>query len=88
MFHSRQSRSRGAQDESVYFPPVPTIVLNGEPHPVDEETTVAALVTALGLAPQQVAVEKNREIVPRSAYTQTCLRDGDRLEIVTFVGGG
>ena len=72
----------------MYFPPVPTIVLNGEPHPVDEETTVAALVTALGLAPQQVAVEKNREIVPRSAYTQTCLRDGDRLEIVTFVGGG
>lgn len=88
MFHPRQSRNGGAQGESVYFPPVPTIVLNGEPHPVDEETTVAALVTALGLAPQQVAVEKNREIVPRSAYTQTCLRDGDRLEIVTFVGGG
>lgn len=70
------------------FPAVPTIVLNGEPHPVGEDTTVAALVTALGLAPQQVAVEKNREIVPRSAYAQTPVRDGDRLEIVTFVGGG
>jgi thiamine biosynthesis protein ThiS len=72
----------------VYVPPVPTIVLNGEPRALAEDTTVAALVTALGLAPQQVAVEKNREIVPRSAHAQTILRDGDQLEIVTFVGGG
>ena len=72
----------------MYVPPVPTIVLNGEPRALAEETTVAALVTALGLVPQQVAVEKNREIVPRSAHAQTLLRDGDQLEIVTFVGGG
>ncbi len=72
----------------MYVPPVPTIVLNGEPRALAEDTTVAALVTALGLAPQQVAVEKNREIVPRSAHAQTILRDGDQLEIVTFVGGG
>ncbi len=72
----------------MYVPPVPTIVLNGEPRALAEETTVAALVTALGLVPQQVAVEKNREIVPRSAHAQTILRDGDQLEIVTFVGGG
>ena len=78
----------GGTPDSVYVPPVPTIVLNGEPHTVAEETTVAALVTALGLLPQQVAVEKNREIVPRSAHAQTLLRDGDQLEIVTFVGGG
>lgn len=67
---------------------MPTIVLNGEPHPVAEGTSVAALVTALGLQSQQVAVEKNREIVPRSAHAREPLRDGDRLEIVTFVGGG
>lgn len=72
----------------MYVPPVPTIVLNGEPRAVAEETTVAGLVTSLGLSPQQVAVEKNREIVPRSAHAQTLLRDGDQLEIVTFVGGG
>ncbi|MBA3545353.1 MAG: sulfur carrier protein ThiS [Nannocystis sp.] len=74
--------------DSVYVPRVPTIVLNGEPHSLAEETTVAALVTALGLVPQQVAVEKNREIVPRTEHAQTILRDGDQLEIVTFVGGG
>ena len=67
---------------------MPTIVLNGEPHPIVEGTSVAALVTALGLQPQQVAVEKNRQIVPRSAHADESLRDGDRLEIVTFVGGG
>ena len=74
--------------DSVYVPPVPTIVLNGEPHPLADDTTVAALVAGLGLSPQQVAVEKNREIVPRSEHAQTILRDGDQLEIVTFVGGG
>jgi len=67
---------------------VPTIVLNGEPRPIAEDTSVAALVAELGLSPQQVAVEKNREIVPRGAHAQELLRDGDRLEIVTFVGGG
>ena len=65
-----------------------TIVLNGEPHPIADGTTVAALVAALGLSPQQVAVEKNREIVPRSAHADEQLREGDQLEIVTFVGGG
>ena len=67
---------------------MPTIVLNGEPHPIAEGTSVAALVAALGLQPQQVAVEKNREIVPRSAHARELLGEGDRLEIVTFVGGG
>ena len=67
---------------------MPTIVLNGEPHPIAEGTSVAALVAELGLMPQQVAVEKNREIVPRGVHAQEILRDGDRLEIVTFVGGG
>jgi thiazole synthase/sulfur carrier protein len=49
---------------------------------------VAALVDALGLDPRKVAVERNLEIVPRSAYLKTPLADGDRIEIVQFVGGG
>lgn len=71
----------------MYLPPV-TIQLNGEPHDVAEGTTVATLVAALGLDPRQVAVERNREIVPRASYPATPLADGDHLEIVTFVGGG
>ena len=67
---------------------MPTLVLNGEPHPFTAGTTVAALVASLGLDPRQVAVELNREIVPRATYDQTELVDGDRLEVVTFVGGG
>ena len=67
---------------------MPTIVLNGEPRPIAEGTSVAALVAELGLQPQQVAIEKNREIVPRGAHAHELLRDGDLLEIVTFVGGG
>lgn len=52
------------------------------------ETTVAGLLSQLQLQPGNVAVERNREIVPRAQYGQTALADGDRLEIVTFVGGG
>jgi sulfur carrier protein len=72
----------------VPSPAVPTIVLNGEPLTVPDDDTVAALVTRLGLVPAQIAVEKNRDIVPRAEYARATLRDGDRLEIVTFVGGG
>ncbi|MBL9102192.1 MAG: sulfur carrier protein ThiS [Myxococcales bacterium] len=67
---------------------MPTIVLNGEPHAIADDDTVAALVARLGLVPAQIAVERNRDIVPRAAYATTALREGDRLEIVTFVGGG
>ena len=49
---------------------------------------VAALVATLGLDPRKVAVERNLEIVPRSAYAATQLTDGDRIEIVHFIGGG
>ena len=63
------------------------IVLNGE----DREVTasnVASLIDDIGLDGRKVAVERNREIVPRSLYLATGLADGDRLEIVHFVGGG
>ena len=64
------------------------IVLNGEPHPLEPGTSVAALLETLELDPRQVAVERNREIVPRATYAETLLADGDTLEVVTFVGGG
>jgi sulfur carrier protein len=47
-----------------------------------------ALITELGLDPRKVAVERNLEIVPRSLHADTALADGDRIEIVQFVGGG
>jgi thiamine biosynthesis protein ThiS len=67
---------------------VPTIIVNGEPRATQDGQTVAELLRELGLDPRQVAVERNREIVPRAEHGQAVLDDGDELEIVTFVGGG
>lgn len=64
------------------------LILNGEPHAVAGIVNVAGLVADLGLDPRKVAVERNLEIVPRSAYARTALVDGDRIEIVHFIGGG
>jgi sulfur carrier protein len=50
--------------------------------------TLAALVELLGMKPDRVAVELNRDIVPRDRWLETQLDDGDRLEVVHFVGGG
>jgi sulfur carrier protein len=50
--------------------------------------TLAVLVETLGMKPDRVAVELNRDIVPRDRWPETPLKDGDRLEIVHFVGGG
>ena len=50
--------------------------------------TLAALVEALGMKPDRVAVELNRDIVPRERWPDTRLNEGDRLEVVHFVGGG
>ena len=64
------------------------IILNGEEKGLDGPVSVAGLAEALGLDPRKVAVERNLEIVPRSAYSTTSIADGDRIEIVHFVGGG
>ena len=64
------------------------LLLNGEERAFDGLADVAGLVAALGLDPRKVAVERNLEIVPRSAYGRTALADGDRIEIVHFIGGG
>ena len=63
------------------------ITVNGEEWRV-EAKTIAALVVELELDPRKVAVEHNLAIVPRSLHGATPLSDGDRLEIVQFVGGG
>lgn len=64
------------------------ITVNGEPRTAPAGSSIADLVVALGLRPQQVAVERNRSIVPRAQHATTVLQDGDRLEVVTFFGGG
>jgi thiamine biosynthesis protein ThiS len=64
------------------------LTVNGEPREVAPPHTVAALLAAIGLDTRKVAVERNEEIVPRSRYAETLLADGDRLEIVHFIGGG
>ena len=65
-----------------------TLTINGEQRAFAGLADVAALVAALGLDPRKVAVERNLEIVPRSAYGRTPIADGDRIEIVSFIGGG
>ncbi|MDB5429348.1 MAG: thiS [Caulobacter sp.] len=64
------------------------LTINGEERTFEALSDVAALVGALGLDLRKVAVERNLEIVPRSVYAQTALCDGDRIEIVHFIGGG
>lgn len=62
--------------------------LNGDPREYAAGLTLAALIEQLGMKSDRVAVELNREIIPRERWTETRLDDGDRLEIVQFVGGG
>ena len=64
------------------------LTVNGEARSFEGVATIASLVAELGLDKRKLAVERNLEIVPRSAYAATALADGDRIEIVAFVGGG
>ncbi len=65
-----------------------TLTVNGEPKSAPEGITLGELVRELGLEMSPIAVELNREVVPKGRHGETCLREGDRLEIVTLVGGG
>lgn len=65
-----------------------TIHVNGEARAVDRETTVAELLAALKIESRHCAVEVNLELVPRALHERRRLAEGDRLEIVTLVGGG
>jgi len=64
------------------------LTVNGEERSFDAIGVIADLVASLGLDARKVAVERNLEIVPRSAYGATALVEGDRIEIVHFIGGG
>lgn len=64
------------------------ITCNGEAREVDSGCTVARLLAELGLEPKHVAVEVNLELVPRTRHAERPLSEGDRLEIVSLVGGG
>ena len=64
------------------------LTINGENHTLDSTMTLEALLAHLGLTKGKVAIERNLEIVPRSLYPETTVEEGDRLEIVHFIGGG
>lgn len=64
------------------------ITVNGVEREVKPGTSIAALIEQLQLRTDRIATERNREVVPKAKYAETALQDGDKLEIVTFVGGG
>ena len=64
------------------------INVNGQQRTVSNGTTIAELLSELGLESRHVAVEVNLEIVPRGKHAEHRLAEGDRLEVVTLVGGG
>ncbi len=64
------------------------ITLNGDPRSIPDQTSVAELLALLGLTPERVAVERNEALVRRAQFGETRLAPGDRVEIVTLVGGG
>jgi thiazole synthase len=64
------------------------VTINGEVRRLGGPLTIRQMVTDLGLEPAKIAVERNLEIVPRSQYSEIDVRDGDRFEIVHFIGGG
>ena len=64
------------------------ITLNGEPYDIEQPLTVADLLERLSIDPRRVAIEHNLAILRRPAFTDTMIHEGDRVEIVNFVGGG
>jgi len=65
-----------------------SITLNGEPYPLGGDTRLTELLERLKMRRGRVAVEINREIVPKANYDATVVRAGDKVEIINFVGGG
>jgi sulfur carrier protein len=64
------------------------ITVNGTARPLSEPLTLAQLLDQLGLTGKRLAVEVNRDIVPRGEHATHALRDGDRVEIIHAIGGG
>ena len=68
--------------------PEVSVTVNGDPTHIPGGASVADLLERLGVANPRVAVERNKEIVPRAEYAATRLAEGDVLEVVELVGGG
>lgn len=64
------------------------VVINGQPRQIPSGLTIQELLLHLDLKQERIAVERNQQIVPRAEWATTVLHEGDRLEIVHFVGGG
>lgn len=64
------------------------VSVNGRDHEVSEDLSLVELLESLGIDPRRVAVERNREVVPRALHPQVRVADGDAFEVVQFVGGG
>ena len=64
------------------------ISVNGEPRTVPAATTVATLIESMGIDPARVAIERNHDVVPRRTWSEAAINEGDRVEIVSFIGGG
>jgi sulfur carrier protein len=64
------------------------LIINGDRREFADGLRLAILVEQLGMKPERVAIELNRDIIPRDQWAATALKNGDRLEIVHFVGGG
>lgn len=64
------------------------VIINGEVTQLEQPLKVKALLKELGINPKKVALEHNLEIVPKSTYGDVMIENGDRLEIVHFIGGG
>jgi sulfur carrier protein len=79
----RQSREDNAREREAF-----AVVVNGQSRQVPTGTTVRMLIIDLGLDDRPVAVERNRQVIPRAEHASTLLAPGDHLEVVTFVGGG
>jgi sulfur carrier protein len=65
-----------------------TVRVNGEPLKLSQGASIATLLEKLAVSTPRVAVERNRDIVPKAQYASTALAEGDELEVVEFVGGG
>ncbi len=65
-----------------------TIELNGEPYTIEGDARLTTLLEKLEVRPGRVAVEINREVIPKALYDHVTFKPGDRVEIINFVGGG
>jgi sulfur carrier protein len=65
-----------------------SILLNGDPYPIDGQLGLVALLERLNMRRGRIAVEINREIVPKASYADTVIKPGDNVEVINFVGGG